>query len=96
MESDRLSVKRMNRFPHGAAEMTLTAAERQTLASGGSVHVVIEGIACVIVRADVFEESCVDGSDELNANELRGIALQTMDDSDSAEAIKPRFAAMSS
>lgn len=76
--------------------MTLTATERQTIASGGSVHVMIDGIACVILRADIFEKSCVDGCDELTENELRGVTLRTTNDADTAEAIQPRIAVKSS
>lgn len=76
--------------------MTLTATERQTIASGGSVRVMIDGIACVITRADIVEESCVDGCDEMTENELRGVALHTIKEADTAEAILPRSAATSS
>lgn len=37
--------------------MTLTKEEQLTIASGGNVAVTIDGIRCVLVRADFFERA---------------------------------------
>jgi hypothetical protein len=38
--------------------MDLTKEEHQAIASTGNVRVTVDGVACVLVRADLFDKVC--------------------------------------
>jgi hypothetical protein len=62
--------------------MTFTSQQRQAVDTTGSVPMTIDGVDCVIVRADVFEKVRTAISDELNHDELRQMLARSAQGSD--------------
>jgi hypothetical protein len=63
--------------------MTFTKEQREAIEARGSAPMTIDGIDCVVVRADVYNSS-VRGviSDDLSHDELRGVLARSAEGSD--------------
>jgi hypothetical protein len=61
----------------GAIAMTFTKEQRETVEQGGSVPMNIEGIDCVVVRADVYEQVQAVLSNGLTHEELRSMLARS-------------------
>lgn len=70
--------------------MMFTSGQRQAVESGGSLRMTIEGIECIVVRADLFEKARTlltgeltdDGlTDELTDDGLRAMLAPSYPDS---------------
>jgi hypothetical protein len=57
--------------------MTFTKEQRETVEQGGSVPMNIEGIDCVVVRADVYEQVQAVLSNGLTHEELRSMLARS-------------------
>ncbi|HVA46886.1 MAG TPA: hypothetical protein VNH11_11015 [Pirellulales bacterium] len=62
--------------------MTLSKAQREAVETGGSVGMTIDGIDCVVVRADVYERLRAILADELSHDELRAVLARSAEGSD--------------
>lgn len=62
--------------------MVLSAAEREALVHAGSVAVTIDGIACVVVRADLYGQVQPLWSNGLSHDELRAMLARSAEKSD--------------
>jgi hypothetical protein len=62
--------------------MTLTNQQLQAFQANGSVPVVIDGVDCVVVRADVFEKVKSILDDGLTHDELRAMLAHSAQNSD--------------
>ena len=62
--------------------MNLTNDQRKSIESGEAVPVVIDHLACVILREDVFDRVRSLLEEELNEEELRAIFARGIESSD--------------
>lgn len=62
--------------------MTFTDQQRQAVDTAGTVPMTIDGIECVVLRADVFEKVRTAIADELNHDELRQMLARSAQKSD--------------
>jgi hypothetical protein len=67
--------------------MNLSIDQRSSLVKGEPVRVEENGLECVIVRADVFEQISNHGTDAWTPEEMRLLAMRTFEDADSAGPI---------
>ena len=57
--------------------MTLTKEQREVVETGGTVPMTIEGIECVVLRADVFQKVRTVLTDGLSHDELRAMLARS-------------------
>lgn len=62
--------------------MTFTKEQREAVETKGTVPITIDGIECVVVRADVFDKVRTVMSDELTQDDLRAILARSAQGSD--------------
>jgi hypothetical protein len=62
--------------------MSFTKEQRAVVESTGAVPMTIDGIPCVVLRADVFEEACGALPDGLTHDELRALLAASVQGSD--------------
>lgn len=62
--------------------MSFTQEERATVEATGAVPMKIDGLECVVVRADLFKELRARMNDELTHDDLRAMLAASTDGSD--------------
>jgi hypothetical protein len=68
------------------SDMTLTKEQRETIEHAGSVAVTIDGIECVILRADVYDQVRTVLSDDPSHDDLRAMLALSAENSDWLDA----------
>jgi len=62
--------------------MTFTKEQREAIEQAGSVAVTIDGIDCIVLRADVFDQVRAVLPDDLNHDELRAMLAHSAENSE--------------
>lgn len=62
--------------------MTFTQEQREAIEQAGSVAVSIDGIDCVVLRADVYDQVRAVLSDDLRHGDLRAMLARSAENSD--------------
>ena len=62
--------------------MTLSNEQREAVVTGRTIPISIDGIECVVVRADVFQRVQSDSFDSLTHEELRALLARSAHGSD--------------
>ena len=75
--------------------MNLSSDQFRLLADGNPVRVSEQGLECVVVRSDVYEQLQMAVAEEWTPDEMRRIAERTFDDADSAGPIPTVYSSRS-
>lgn len=62
--------------------MTFNKEQREAIEQAGSVAVTIDGIECVVLRADVYNQARAVLADDLSHDELRALLARSAENSD--------------
>jgi hypothetical protein len=62
--------------------MTFTREQREAIERAGSIAVTIDGIACVVLRADLYDQVRVVLGDGFSDDELRAMLARSAENSD--------------
>lgn len=62
--------------------MTFTKEEREAIEQAGSVAVTIDGLDCVVLRAELYERARAVLANDLSHDELRAMLARSAENSD--------------